>query len=257
LSGQVTGAASRLSGVSNVVFIDACTGDGKPNPFSLTSSPEIFAYHVHWLHQRGMKVCCYLIESDQCTFIELEKSVTLIAEKLGWPELLRHFVLVRADYRSPEIVSRLIDVTDQSVVFLYIDPNSVHQVELCHELRVRLPALTTWHVTLGCNVAGIKRSLLGERQKCFERVKYLLRTVQPYQDACLVRLERDASQWAYLVNSPMKWRDKTDSVIRSLSKIWPRGVSSYWHSDGTLLPAAKELFLTKAEIDEVRQLRLF
>ena len=38
-SGQIAGAGSRLPGVSNVVFIDACTGDGKANPFSLTSSP--------------------------------------------------------------------------------------------------------------------------------------------------------------------------------------------------------------------------
>ena len=256
-SGQIAGAGSRLPGVSNVVFIDACTGDGKANPFSLTSSPEIFAYHMKWLHQQGMNARCYLLESNQCIFVELEKSVTLIAQNLGWPELLQYFVLIRGDYRSPEIVSQLIDLTDQSVVFLYIDPNSVQQVELSHELRAQLPALTTWLVTLGCNVTGIKRSLLGERQKCFERVKYLLGTVQSYQDICLVRLERDASQWAYLVNSPMKWRDKADNVIRSLSKIWLKGVSSYWHSDGTLLPAAKELFLTKTELAEIRQPRLF
>jgi hypothetical protein len=227
LAGQIAGATSRLSGVSNVVFIDACTGDGKPNPFSFTSSPEILAHHMQWLHQHRVPVRCYLIESHQCTFIELEKSVALIAEKLGWPELLQHFVLIRGDYRSPEIVSRLVDATDQSVVFLCIDPNSVHQVELSRELRARLPALTTWFVTLGCNVAGIKQSVLDERQKSFERVKYLLGTVQSHQDVCLVRLDRDASQWAYLLNCPLKWREKTDGAIRSLSKIWPKGVSSY------------------------------
>jgi hypothetical protein len=256
-SGQIAGAGSSLPEISNVVFIDACTGNGKRNPFSLTSSPEIFAHHVYWLHQRGVKVRCYLIESDQCTFVELQESVASIAPNLGWPELLQHVVLIHGDYRSPDIVSRLIDVIDQSVVFLCIDPNSVHQIELSAELRAKLPALTTWFVTLGCNVAGTKRSLLGERQKCFERVQYLLGTVRPHQDVCLVRLERDASQWAYLVNSPVKWRDKTDNIIRSLSKIWPKGVSSYWHSDGMLLSAAKELFLTKAEIDTARQPRLF
>lgn len=131
---------------------------------------------------------------------------------------------------------------------MHIDPNHVDNVELSPFLRRRLPPLTTNLVTLGCNANGIKRLPPVERKKWFDRLEYLLSLLKPYHDACLIRLERDEGQWAYLLSVPRKWCDRTEPTIRSLGKFWPKGITRYWFSEGRLLEAAKELFLTKAEI---------
>jgi hypothetical protein len=257
VSGAVTGAGTMLPGTDQIIFIDGCAGDGKRNEFSGTSSPEIFATHLHWLYKRGFPGKGYLIESDKEIFRELENSIPSIAQQIGFPELPAHLTLINDDYRSADVANKIGLIAPNAVCFLYIDPNNVDRVELSPELCALLPKLTSWMVTLGCNASGVKRSPPVNRDKWLKRLVYLLGFVYDHQDACLVTLDGDSSQWAYLLNIPYVWRHRIEKDIDSLQKLWPHGLHHYWHSDGQLLPAAKELFLTKAELSAIRQLFLF
>jgi hypothetical protein len=247
-SGQVAGAASCMAWVDKVIFIDACAGDGHRSAYSGTSSPEIFAKHLCWLRNQGCNAKGYLIEANAHTFMRLKASIAALAQEAGFEQLLEIFTLIHGDYRSAEVAAQINLPTEQTITFLNIDPNHVDDVELSESLRTRLSLLTTWMVSLGCNANGIKRMPWEERRKWFDRLEYLLSLLEPHQDASLIRLDRDEAQWAYLLSIPRKWRDKTQATIRSLSRLWPKGIRCYWHSDGTLLPAAKELFLTKTEL---------
>jgi hypothetical protein len=253
-SGKFAGVASCLP-LDLTVLIDCCAGNWIASQFSQTSSPEIFAKHLKFLHDRGRSARLYLIEADRKIFEQLQVQVDLF--KSDFPQLNSQLVLINGDYRSAAVAAQVGPFPNNSAVFLYVDPNAANQVELSQELRRQLPRLTTWMVTLGANVGGNKRSALGERQKWLERLNYLLGCVQPHQDACLLRLENDNCQWAYLLNAPLKWHSDTETVIGSLHKLWPKGITHYWHSEGKLLPAAQALFLTKAELDAMRQPRLF
>lgn len=247
-SGQVAGAASCMAWVNKVIFIDACAGDGHRSAYSGTSSSEIFAKHLCWLKRKGCYAKGYLIEANGHTFMRLEAAMSALAQEAGCEQLPEILTLIRGDYRSAQVAAQIDLPTEQTVTFLHIDPNHVDDVELSEYLRARLSPMTTGMVTLGCNANGIKRMPWEERRKWFDRLEYLLSLLEPHQDASLICLDRDEAQWAYLLSIPRKWRDKTQATIRSLSRLWPKGIRSYWHSDGTLLPAAKELFLTKTEL---------
>jgi hypothetical protein len=258
--GKTTGVASRLD-VTNTVFIDACAGDGLPNSFSGISSPAIFAKNIRYLATAGKKpVHGYFIESSRATFNQLKFSLQRIEDSLGFPDLLDHVSLLKADYRAAETAALLTELTSNSVCFLYVDPNHVNDVELSKELLGQLPALTTFFVTLGCNVGGLKRAVPEERQAWFDRIKAILEgLVAPRHDACLVWLEGDPSQWAYLLSVVNTWRPTTEIILRVLRKQW--SIGWIWQSDQNFLPALQERFMTndelKEQFDNLYQSKLF
>ena len=255
--GQIAGAASCLP-IANVVFIDACTGNGRPNRFSYTSSPEIFAHHMHWLADHRVAVHGYFIESDSGTFAELERSVPIIGQKLGWDRLAEHLTLIPGDYRSLDVINQLTRITAETVVFIFIDPNSANKVGFPISLKTILPRLTTWFCTLGCNASGLKGyTVLADRLKWLASFNDLLNSVKFHQEAVLIRLEKDDNQWAYLINVPDQWRNRTEAVIGSLQKQWSKGMRYYWQTDARFKVIVRELFLTKEEIKEYYQPRLF
>jgi hypothetical protein len=162
-------------------------------------------------------------------------------------ELLRYIELVHGDYCSEE-VARKIGKPSDAVVFINIDPNSVNSVELSSWLRANLKgALVNWMISMGCNAGGVKMLKEGERAKWRERLIYLLGTLELSQDVCLVSLQGDVAQWAYLLCVPSQWHERIEKLRKGLSEHWPRGVDIHWHSDGGLLNVADEFFLTKAE----------
>jgi len=81
--------------------------------------------------------------------------------------------------------------------------------------------------------------------------------VRPNQDACLLQLKGDPSQWAYLLSIPAVWRDDNLKIIKSLQKFWPAGIQHDWFSDGKLLDRAKDLFMTQKERECAEQPPLF
>lgn len=258
LIGQFAGAASYLRH-DKIVMVDATAGDGRDSGFSKMSSPKIFSRHLKFLaRQRRCRAFVYMIEADQPTFFRLGLAIDEIAEELDFPELETHVFRILGDYRSPDVAAKLA-LSDRSIAFLYIDPNNAGNVELSQAMRDKLPSRTTYLATLGCNASGVKRAPdVTPRLECIDNLEYLLRFVNQYQDACLIRLDRDKAQWAYLLTVPSVWRERTEKeTIGPMRKHWSRGLKCDWHSDGRLMEIANELFLTKAEYADSQQLGLF
>jgi hypothetical protein len=109
---------------------------------------------------------------------------------------------------------------------------------------------TTFLATLGCNVNGIKRlGFASHRQEWYQHMKHLLR-VPEHHDVHLYILNRDDSQWAYLLRIPRKWSVETaDDICKYGARHWPNGLryaSAYADSD-RFQTYVDELFQTKKE----------
>jgi hypothetical protein len=235
LLGMIIGAASVIRSIKEVLLIDCCAGDAIDTEYSGTSSPKIFQKHLDWAHVRGLWGRGFLIEKDVYTVDRLRGNMAAGS-----------MIIIPEDYASEEVAKQIGATGAETTAFVHIDPNHAHDIkEFDHLLKI-LPDRTTILVTLGCNVGGIKRLPRIERHKMLERLKYLIRIKRSYHSACLVRLERDKAQWAYLLTVPQGWRPRVEKIIRKLEKEhWPKGVAFYWLEDGEVAfwKAAKYLFL--------------
>jgi len=264
LGGQCIGAASKIDKFKKTLLVEACAGDGNPNEYSGTSSPEISYRLVKGSLKLRQDIRCLLIEKREYTAEQLVQNLCrqwddgylLRQEGEIWirDEALKYIEVIPGDYRSEAVADRIakLIMPDETTVFLYIDPNKASDVELSEWLKVVLPWATTMLITLGCNVGGSKRLPIEhpDRESWYERLEYLLRLKRQHHDACLIRLERDGSQWAYLVTVPRVWRERTDKSIVALCKLhWPKGIQICWLSDSkkAFWNCAAYLFLTKAE----------
>lgn len=70
---------------------------------------------------------------------------------------------------------------------------------------------------MGCNPSGIQGVLSWERrQEWFGWIRDQVRALPRYpkQDLLIVRLERDAATWGYLIREASKWRAGTEALVR-------------------------------------------
>jgi hypothetical protein len=246
--GQIVGAAStpRLNWIDTFLTIDCCAGNGDASIHSWTSSPEILYKHLDWASRHDLKATGIFIEKHSHT-VEMLRRNMLLFPKYG--ELFPNpippdIIVIHGDYRSSEVAKQIGPVSKKTAVFLHIDPNNVHGVQLSKELRAVLPIYTTMLVTLGCNAGGVKRLPESERLQWFDRLEYLLQLMRPHHDACLVQLERDRAQWAYLLTVPKVWRSRIEDVIPKLGdEYWAKGLGYEWYSDGNFWKMAERLFL--------------
>lgn len=234
---KITG---RESGVAwkqgwRYLMIDLCAGDGLPSAESGTSSPLIMIKHREFARtrwNRGKDVRVVLIERD------VDAMSPLVRHRPS-ADLYR-----LADARS--IAAEIEPMWDNdTAVFVFNDPNNVHQWALSEDWMKRLPPLTTTMSTLGCNASGIKRLPADKRKQWFEQLRSVTDTLVEDQDALLIALRNDSDQWAYLLTGPKRWRTE---YLADVNKAFGVGVETAWLSD---LPAfrdlANRLFLTKKE----------
>jgi hypothetical protein len=105
-------------------------------------------------------------------------------------------------------------------------------------------------MTLGCNVAGIKRMDREEREMWFEKAWSVVQKMHRRHDAHLIQLNRDAARWAYLITLPLKWSEvKLKEAINAGERFWPAGVSglSFRDSRTRFEKQLHNLFLTEEE----------
>lgn len=183
------------------VLVDLCAGDGVPNSYSQTSSPAILKKHYD----------CLMKEKDVNTrrtvhmlFVERDEHTCGV---------LRHTYGDSAEVyhgsSTDDFVAAYIHTHayTNSMIFVHYDPNQITDwkfSDVLHEQLSGYKFLTTFS-TLGCNVGGLKRLPLGQRQGWFMELSKILNLLRSYHDAELFVLDRDASQWAYLVTGPKKW----------------------------------------------------
>jgi len=218
--------------------IDLCAGDGHSDHAS-ECSPAIINRHVQWLASHNLRV--------QATYIEkAERAFQCLRNNIGDPP---HSDFLHQDARE----FRFSKTANHQAVFIHADPNHVADMPISKELAESLTDYTTFLMTLGCNVGGIKRLPQEQRNEWFRYVNLMCDRMPDWHDALLISLNRDKSQWAYLLCVPSKWSEETVVRLKKEGdKRWANGVSigSYRNSFSRFREIEKELFLTRLEREQ-------
>ena len=71
---------------------------------------------------------------------------------------------------------------------------------------------------LGCNAGGSKRLPEDSRDEWYAWIEDLMRPLHDRHDLALITLNKDKSQFAFVLDEPVKWRDSIDVEIRRAAK---------------------------------------
>lgn len=202
--------------MESFVFVDLTAGDGRANPHSGTSSPEILCTHANWLRTRGIRTRVVLIEKNRAAYGAL-------AATYGDGD---DVVVVHGDARDFDLLP-LTGGFDGG--FVNVDPNSIMSLALTVAHLDAMPTLTTMFITLGCNAAGVRKNLhLPDVNIDAWRSKAMLavRSMPAHHDAIVMAYERDAHRWGYISIGPSKWDKRTERVIdrseQKFMRAWMR-----------------------------------
>lgn len=196
-------------------LIDLTAGDGVPRhegEWWQTCSPGILAYHGQ--HKDcPVPVRISLQERHEGTFNQLVESLEKQLPELGYMQVREQRWQAREGrvrLAAQRVDSRAMPCPwgRGDFVFLNNDPNNMHGWALPDALNqaVDRGAIIRSFSTMGANAEGIKRlPLQGARDGWYGHVEDVTASLRPTQDATLIAIDRDASQWAYLVVTPNKW----------------------------------------------------
>lgn len=231
--GKTAGVISRIYKDMRIFFIDCTAGDGNADDFDRQTSPGIMIRHAEWLRSKGIPVQVKLFERSTQNAAMLEEKVNGRAEIFAESSAQ----MAPIDWRE-----------NGDLVFISNDPNTIADWALPPAL-LNAPRLTTVFSTLGCNVGGLKRLPKDQRQVWHEHIRDQIGLLQPWHDAMLCRLVNDASQWAYMVNSPKKWRSDLEQAFRSSFDRVGYKTKTHWARLDRLgfSDSINQLFLTKEE----------
>jgi len=232
--------------------IDLCAGDGESTEDG-QSSPQIICRHIYEARKRNVHVKATLIEIAANTFECLHRNTAIHLSTLNdeptptsgndWIEM------IHGDAKE----YRLIANHKYQAVFIHADPNSIADWPVTKHLIESLSETTTMLATLGCNVGGLKRRPAEERLEWYKHVSDIVQDMPRYHDAILIRLERDKSQWAYLLRLPRKWVNRTVASISSAGKRYSPfdlELASFRDQRSQFLAMEDYLFLTETERSE-------
>jgi hypothetical protein len=237
LFGKTVGVHSVYFPKRTFVAIDCTAGDGVPSGHSLLTSPSILDKGIQFLESKGIHAKLALYEKS---------AVSSQSLKLHFPNR----DIVHGDAKDMPVF------WDQtSILFVVNDPNTINDWILPQSLNLA-PDLTTVFSTLGCNVGGLKMLSKEKRAVWYEHVQSQLLLLKPWHAAYIIRIENDSSQWAYLVNSPVKWMKNTEEAFRKSFEKYGMKVDGGWI--GERVPDSSkfrnivdQLFLTKKEFQNV------
>jgi hypothetical protein len=241
LMGKIIGAqcSRRTPCNENFLAVDLCAGDGADTIGEGSSSPAIIRKHM--MDYRGNKLnrSAIFYEKDTATFKRLSD---------------RHADCSRITlYNADSRLMPLSTVHDRGKdsVFIYADPNNIDQLPITRELMRGLSPYTLFLITLGCNVAGLKRVSIEHRREWIKMADMIVQSIKSFHDIILVTLNKDSSQWAYLMIIPLVWSKDYIEVVKKIGdKNWTGGVTAIsMKHDGlqALNLKFEELFLTTQE----------
>lgn len=103
--------------------------------------------------------------------------------------------------------------------------------------------------TLGCNPSGLKRLTRDERAAWFDLIDSVMRSLPNWRDLLLCAIQRDAAQWAYLIETPDKWRSSTSREASKAFAEVGRALDTSWYRMDTedFRGTMERLFLTVGE----------
>ena len=192
------------------VIVDLCAGDGVTTDEFGTCSPAVILKHTEWGRNHNVSVDVTMIEKSANTFESLASSVNS-----------NGILLLNSDAND-----FVLQVRSNQACFINADPNHINDLPISDELIDSFTPATTFLITLGCNVGGLKRLPISERMKWFDLVERITGNIPSWHDALLVRLIKDDKQWAYLLRLPSAWTNRTACRLRDIAEtMWPKGVS--------------------------------
>lgn len=233
--GKEAGSANtaRMRDIDYLFWLDLTAGSGwvpedLEDDWAKNCSPGILAYHAI---RSPKPVFVVLHEKDEKAFRSLEETLDkrlLDLEVAKRPDL--RYVRQGQFWTGGQAVIQLIHgdgsraqiphwVGSRAAVLVTNDPNSIVSWAMRPQMAWELTARTRWFrsiSTMGCNVDGQKRRFTyEERVDWFRYVDRQIEALPRYRDALLVAIDGDASQWAYLICDPVRWRDDgtTDRLV--------------------------------------------
>lgn len=250
-------------GIRRGIWYDLTAGDAAPVdglPWERACSPGILAHHAALCR---IPIDVRLHEIQTGTFDRLIGNLSDQLPRLGFtlngPAAWIHpssKATVTA-HNASGAEADVADVDGEAGVFVVNDPNAITEWAMRPTFAAELAARTRWSrclSTMGCNPAGIKRLAIAERINWFAAVHEQQLALPGYRDLSLAALDRDEAQWAYLVATSDKWRDKTDQAARKSAKNCNRSVSiAWWRQDGDqFTDLLLRLFLQRSELKQIR-----
>lgn len=261
--GQEVGATRYMRGIGRNCWVDLSAGDASPvdgAEWHRACSPGLLAYHASKARQ---PVVITLHEIQPATY---DRLIANLAEHLP------AFGYSRNDHNEWSIGSRvqlyafngsghLANVTPirpGDAAFVLNDPNAITEWAMRDSFSGEI-AERTWCArslsTMGCNPAGIKRLSLSERVEWFSLISTQERSLPEHRDLLIAAIEKDDAQWAYLICTAEKWREKTEDAARKAFEKVGRTVEMAWYrADKDEFENSKQrLFLTRREYQDVVQ----
>jgi hypothetical protein len=238
ICGVLSAKSHRVPAKLPLLVMDMCAGDGEDTGESGTCSPSIIKKHINGHHMKGQSYAV-LVERAPLNYSQL-------MAKFGNND---NITILNQD--SKEINLYKFAQHNKQAIFLHIDPNSLGQWPVTNEFIRALPDTATFLITMGCNVGGLKRSLIEFRMPWFDIVESVKASTPAWHDLILVTLEKDASQWAYLLRTSIKWADQDMALLLRQNRVnafqFKINALSMRQSPHAFNEAFRVLFLTHKE----------
>lgn len=145
------------------------------------------------------------------------------------------------------------DVDRSDAVFALNDPNAITEWAMTDEFTTavcRAKFVRMLH-TMGCNVGGIKRLEPALRQQWFQFITTQRVALHNHHDLILGAIERDASQWAYMLRTASRWKQSNSDQMRKAFERFGMGlaVQSYRTDPREFYRLRDQLFYTRGELE--------
>lgn len=213
------------------IIIDMCAGDGHATEHSERTSPGIITRHIGL---SSVETVAIFVEKNEFTFQELQGN---------FPDIEAYHMDAK-DFVLPAVAS------DQAV-FVNCDPNHINEHPMTDSFIESLPTYSMMLITMGCNVGGLKRLDLKERQRWFDFLRKIATNISRFHDLIMVEIVKDSSQWAYLLRLPSVWAQREMKRLKKKGDaLFPENgvnVCSLKTDKEQFVDIVKRLFLTKEE----------
>lgn len=221
IEGQEIGAANSINAINRLIWIDLTAGDGAGSEdvdWSRSCSPGI---HVAHAMNSAKLIEILLYEINSATYAQLLRNLNSNLQTMGFVAhgdsiwRLGH-VTVRA-YNADGRTAPVNFVGAQDAVLVINDPNAITDWAMRDSFAQEITDRTSWFrslSTLGCNPSGIKRLPFTERVSWFGMIDEQQAALPRHRDLMLAVIEKDSSQWAYLVSTAERWRATSERDVR-------------------------------------------
>lgn len=246
-----------------LAWIDLTAGDAAPvdgAEWHHGCSPGILAHHATGRHSKK-PVGIFLHEIQPATYDRLlgnlahhlpDYGFTQEADNI-WRIPERRIMVCAQNQSGQDADISFIGRTD--AVFVLNDPNAITEWAMRDKFAQEIGRVT-WCFrslsTMGCNPAGLKRLEREERLHWFTFPDTQEKALPRYRDLILAAIDRDEAQWAYLLSTSEKWRDKTEAVFQAAFEKCGRTTAMAWlrKNPDQFAETKRTLFLTKKELRE-------